>query len=220
MPKSEATPRAYLPAAGHDWLLRFYDPVSRLTGAGALHAALVAQAALAPGHAVLDVGAGTGTLAVRIAREHPGVDVTALDPDPKALAIARRKAERAGVAVRFERGYGDALPFADARFDRVLSSLMFHHLDGETKRGMLRDVRRVLRPGGGLHLADFARGHARPRGFLARLFHHAHALPSSDDATIESLLAESGFAEIALAGEHHTLFGRIARYRAIRPDAA
>ena len=123
--------------------------VERLLGVGALHGELIAEARLAPGQRVLDVGCGTGSLAVRIRRENPTVEVVGLDPDPKALAIARRKAERAGIAVRFEQGYGDALPFQDATFDRVTSSLMFHHLDLATRRGppplpeSLGTVRRV-----------------------------------------------------------------------------
>jgi ubiquinone/menaquinone biosynthesis C-methylase UbiE len=208
--------REFLPAAGTDWLLPFYDPFTRVLGFGAVRAALIAQAELAPGQQLLDVGCGTGTLAVQIRTAHPAVEVTALDPDPKALAIARRKAERSGVAVRFEQGYGDALPFADASFDRVLSSMMFHHLDRATKLGMLRDVHRVLRPGGSFHLADFGRAEGHARGLLARVFHHSHQLADSEDATIESLFAEAGFSEIVLAGEHHTLLGRVARHRGIR----
>lgn len=208
--------REFLPAAGTDWLLPFYDPFTRLLGFGAVHAALIAQAELASGQQLLDVGCGTGTLAVRIRGAHPGVEITALDPDPKALAIARRKAERAGVAVRFEQGYGDALPFADASFDRVFSSMMLHHLDRAVKLGMLRDVRRVLRPGGTFHLADFGRDHGHASGLLARILHHSHQLVDSEDATIESLFAEAGFAEVSLAGEHHTLLGRVARHRGVR----
>jgi len=129
-------------AARRDFLLPFYDPLGRLLGVGALHDELIAQARLEPGQRVLDVGCGTGSLAVRMRRANPQVEVIGLDPDPKALAIARRKAERAAVEVRFEQGYGDALPFADAAFDRVTSSLMLHHLDLATRRGMLRELLR------------------------------------------------------------------------------
>lgn len=208
--------RHFLPAAGADWLLPLYDPFTRLLGFGAVHAALIAQADAAAGMRVLDVGCGTGTLAVRLRAERRDVDVTALDPDPKALAIARRKAERVGVAVPFEEGYGDALPFPEASFDRVLSSMMFHHLDRATKLGMLRDVRRVLRPGGSFHLADFAREHDHARGLVARLFHRSHQLADSDDATVEALFAEAGFSEIACVGAHRTLLGRVARHRGVR----
>lgn len=220
MQHTESAHRAYLPAAGRDWLLPLYDPFTRWLGVGALHAALIEQAALAPGQSVLDVGCGTGTLAVRMRRAHPGVEVTALDPDPKALAIARRKAERAGVAVRFEQGYGDALPFPDASFDRVTSSMMFHHLDLTVKRGMLRETLRVLRPGGSFHLVDFGHhGHSHG-GLLARLFHSEAHLHDNEDANVATLISEAGYAQVERVGERRLLIGRVAFHSGTKPPEA
>jgi ubiquinone/menaquinone biosynthesis C-methylase UbiE len=209
--------RAFVPAAGHDWLLPLYDPFQRLLGGEALHDALLEQAALAPGHRVLDVGCGTGSLAVLVGRRHPEVDVAALDPDPKALAIARRKADRAGLAIRFEQGYGDALPWADASFDRALSSLMFHHLDLDAKRGMLREIVRVLRPGGSFYLVDFARSGDRENGLVARLLHRTEHLRDQDDARIAALLSEAGLRDVECIGARRLLFARVACHRGVRP---
>src|SRR5689334_10432998 len=111
--------RAYLPAAGRDACLWLYDPLVWLLGGSKIYRLMVDQAGLQPGQAVLDIGCGTGTLGVSIKRRHPAVDVTGLDPDPKALARAGAKAARAGVALRLERGFADALPFGDGTFDRV-----------------------------------------------------------------------------------------------------
>jgi len=210
--------RAYIPAAGTDFLLPFYDPLNRMLGVSRLHAQLISQAPhLEPGQRVLDVGCGTGSLAVRIRREHPAVEVVGLDPDPKALAIARRKAERAGVAVRFEEGFGDALPFDDAAFDRVTSSLMFHHLELATRRGMLREVLRVLRPGGSLHLVDFGSVGDRRDGLLARLLHSAEHLRENTDARIAAMIAEAGFEGVEPVSASRTFFGRVAFHRGRKP---
>src|SRR5437588_10708664 len=111
--------RRYLPAAGHDVFLPAYDPIMRLLRFTRDLDRLMAQAALQPSHRVLDVGCGTGTLAVLLKQRHPSIEVTAVDPDPKALARAARKAARARVAVGFECAFGDALPFSDGAFDRV-----------------------------------------------------------------------------------------------------
>src|SRR5215469_6148214 len=88
--------RAYLPAAGHDWALPFYDPFVKLLGADAARRTLLQQADLRPGNRVLDIGCGTGTFVELIKRVHPEVSVVGLDPDPKALARAKKKAARAG----------------------------------------------------------------------------------------------------------------------------
>jgi len=208
--------RAYIPAAGHDFLLAFYDPLNRLLGVAALHDELIAEAHFEPGHLVLDVGCGTGSLAVRIRVHHPQVEVIGLDPDAKALAIARSKANRAGVAVRFEQGYGDTLPFDDAAFDRVTSSMMLHHLDLPTRRGMLREVLRVLRPGGSLHLVDFGRSEERSGRFLPRLLHSAEDLRENSDSRVAVLLAEAGFEAVERVAARRTLLGRVAFHRACK----
>ncbi|MHC4066998.1 MAG: class I SAM-dependent methyltransferase, partial [Planctomycetota bacterium] len=144
--------RRFIPAAGHDWLLPLYDPLLRWIGREELlKRPLIDQAGIQPGHRILDVGCGTGSLTVLLKRLHPGADVHGLDPDPKALAIAGRKSEKAGMAVEFDRGFSDELPYPESSFDRVFSSFMFHHLTRDEKLATLRDIRRVLRPGGSLH---------------------------------------------------------------------
>ncbi len=206
--------RTYLPAAGRDAFLPFYDPLVKLLGFDRMRMLLLEQAALRPGDRVLDVGCGTGTLAVLIKRLYPSVDVVGLDPDPKALGRARRKAERAGVSVTFDRGFADALAYADATFDRVFSSMMFHHLPAEAKDGALREARRVLKPGGRLEFLDFA-GHDRgAHGILAHLFHAHGLLRDNADARILERMARAGFVEPRRVRDKSTLFGRLGYFQA------
>ncbi len=119
--------RTYIPAAGHGWFLPLYDPIVKLLGGDSARTALVEQAAVRSGHRILDIGCGTGSLVILIKRLHPDVVVVGLDPDPKALARGRRKAERAAVSIRFDQGFSDEPPYPEASFDRVFSSFMFHH---------------------------------------------------------------------------------------------
>jgi ubiquinone/menaquinone biosynthesis C-methylase UbiE len=207
------TERAFLPAAGKDIFLPFYDPITRLLGVDAAREALLAQAGLQSRHRVLDVGCGTGTLAVLIKRRHPAVDVIGLDPDPKALVRAREKAERAGVKVRFDRGYSDSLGYVDGSFDRVFSSMMFHHLPSESKAPTLREMRRVLRPGGRLALLDFTGPHSSLHGRLSRLMHSHRQLKENDEQRVLDLMG-AAFAQARLVGHRHMLFGRLAYYEA------
>src|SRR5215831_21059809 len=93
--------RTYIPAATYDLLLPLYDVLAKLVGSEAAHRQLVDQAGIEPGHHVLDIGCGTGNLTLLIKRLHPRAEVVGLDPDPKALARARRKAEARGFPLRF-----------------------------------------------------------------------------------------------------------------------
>ncbi len=211
------TQRSYIPAAGHDWLLPLYDPLQRwLIREGAMRA-LVDDAKIGPDQRILDIGCGTGNLSILAQRLYPQAEVVGIDPDPKALSIAKRKSEKSGVAVHFDRGFADELPYPPASFDRVFSSFMFHHLTRDEKLGTLRDVGRVLRPGGSLHLLDFGRPRSRYSSVLARLLHRGQHLRDNIEGRIPSLMSESGFAESAEVTHRSTVFGTISSYRAVQP---
>ena len=187
--------RDYLPAAGSDWALPLYDPITRLMGVESVRRKVLDQVTFPSGARVLDVGCGTGTLASIIKRLHPAVDVVGLDPDPKALARARKKAARAGLSITFDEGFSDHLPYADRSFDRVFSSLMFHHIPTDQKPNMLREVRRVLKPGGSCHLVDFSRADRRSghgHGLKHLLCISGHFKGNSDGAIL-SVFEQAGF---------------------------
>jgi ubiquinone/menaquinone biosynthesis C-methylase UbiE len=199
--------RTYIPAATYDWLLPLYDVFGKLIGAEAAHRQLVDQADIEPTHQVLDIGCGTGNLTLLIKRLHPRAEVVGLDPDPKALARARRKAEERGFAVLFDRGFSDELPYTEASFDRVFSAFMLHHLALDVKEKTLREARRVLRSGGAFYALDFAGTH----GIIAHLFRHAHL---GDQHRIPGLMQEAGFAQVTELAPRDTILGRISYWRA------
>jgi ubiquinone/menaquinone biosynthesis C-methylase UbiE len=200
---------------GRDWLLPLYDPFTRLLGVRALHQRLVDQADLRAGLRVLEIGCGTGNLTVLIKRQYPGTTVVGLDPDPRALARAGRKARRAGLPVELDRGFADQLPYPDGSVDRVLSALMLHHLAAAERLAALREAVRVLAPGGSLHLVDFAAPSHRSGHPLGRLAHrrHQHA-PAADD--IPALLPAAGFTDARETGHGSNPFGRYTYHRATR----
>lgn len=208
--------RAYLPPAGSDWALPLYDPITRLTGADAAKRMLLDQAALRPSHRVFDIGCGTGTLALLIKRLYPDVEVVGLDPDPKALTRARKKAARAGVAIQFDQGFSDALPYPEASFDRVFSSFMFHHLCEEDRVKTLRNVCKVLAPGGSLHLLDMERPEADARGWWAGMLRSNPHLKDNSPGRVVELMTEAGFGGAKHIAEGRILFGlvRCAYYQA------
>lgn len=209
------TGRRYLPAAGVGWLLPLYDPLTRLIGVGSAHADLVGQAELGSAQRVLEIGCGTGNLALLVKRMSPHLDVTGLDPDPRALARARRKARRAGLALQLDRGFADQLPYPDGHFDRVLSALMFHHLDADLRVASLREARRVLRPQGSLHLMDFG-GESHHGHGLARLARRSRRLQGNWDDQIPALLREAGFSQVTETGHLARPIGLLTCYHAVR----
>ncbi len=188
----KAVPRPYLPAAGSDRALPFYDPFVKLLGADKARAVLIDQAMLESGFLVLDVGCGTGTLANQLKSLFPAIEVNGLDPDPLALNRARKKASKNGARIQFDQGYADELPYPDSTYERVFSSFMFHHLPAEAKLKTLRETRRVLKPGGSLHLLDFSR-HPHSHGFLANALHRNKRLEDNSDSKIVSMMNEAGF---------------------------
>jgi ubiquinone/menaquinone biosynthesis C-methylase UbiE len=196
-PSAPGREHDYLPAMGRDRLLPLYDPFTRLVGVPRVHRRLALHAAVEPGHRVLEIGCGTGNLALRVQRMHPAADVVGLDPDPLALARARRKAERAGPGVRWDQGTGGELPYPDESLDRVLSAFMFHHLDETEKRRTLAEVRRVLRPGGQLHLVDFGGHHG---GVFGRWVHRSEVLRDNAGDGIPDRMREAGLTDVRVAG--------------------
>lgn len=213
--------RAFIPAAGRDWLLPLYDPLLRWLGRErAVKGALIEQAAISPGMRVLDLGCGTGTLAVALVTACPQARIHAADPDPQALAIGRRKARAAAAEVEFANANAQALPYPDAHFDRVLSSFVFHHLLPDEKRAALREVRRVLAPGGSFHLLDFGPPQKGRRSLLARWLHHGERMRENAEGRLPALMSEAGLRAARPVGRGETLFGSIAYYCAEGGDAA
>jgi SAM-dependent methyltransferase len=209
---------AFVPALGLDWLTKFYDPVIRLTlREKAAKRRLIEQARISAGMDVLDFGCGTGTLLLMLKRVHPEARVSGLDVDPKVLAIARDKLSRAGVEVVLKEGRASAPPFPEASFDRVLTSLVLHHLTTAEKRAALTGLRRLLRPGGELHVADFG----PPQNALMWIVSRGVGWLDGSDRTganlrgeLPALVRESGFRDVAERGGIMTPFGTLAFFAA------
>jgi ubiquinone/menaquinone biosynthesis C-methylase UbiE len=151
-----ARPADYLTAVRFDFLTPVFDVFVRgTTRERAFKQKLLDQAGLAADLDVLDVGSGSGTLAVWAKEREPAMRIRGLDGDPAIIEQARRKAARAGIDIPFDEGLSYELPYEDSSFDRVLSSLFFHHLVLRDKERTIAEIRRVLRPGGELHVADW-----------------------------------------------------------------
>ena len=207
------------------WAL-FYDLQANVITLGRvrrLRALTVHNAMLQPGENVLDVGCGTGGVAIPAKlRVGKNGGVSGIDPSPEMIGVARRKAERAGLEIDFRVGVIESLPFPDETFDAVTSSLMMHHLPKDVQLKGLAEIKRVLKPGGRLLIADMMRTYTsfRKRFFTLPTFHIIlHKYLRHLESGIEDMpkvLQETGFVEIKqLEGN----FLDIGFVRAIKPAA-
>lgn len=222
---SPANPQQYIPALRFAWLTPAYDIVVRTTTREAsVKTALIEQANIAAGQHVLDLGCGTGTLALWIKQRHPDAQVTGIDADPAVLKVAARKANRANVSIGLDPGFSFRLPYADASFDRVLSSLFFHHLTWTDKQRTARELARVLRPGGQLHVADWGRATGPVMRVAFVPVQLLDGLANTRDnvrGKLPALFDEAGFSGVTQTRTFSTVFGTLALYRAVKPvDAA
>lgn len=211
----------YIPALRYAWLTSFYDPVVAWTAREAtFKRRLVREAAIQAGHSVLDLGCGTATLTILIKQKHRDARVVGLDGDKRILAIARGKTEKAGLDISLDFGLAAELPYPDESFDRVLSSLLFHHLTRDQKRRALSEAMRVLRPGGEIHVADWgqARNPIERAAFLSvQLLDGFKTTTDNVKGRLQKMIVEAGFSEVTEHVRYHTAFGVIALYRAVKP---
>ncbi len=204
----------YIHALRFSWLTPVYDPVlRRMMPEVALKQRLIAQAEIATGQHVLDLGAGTGTLTVMIKQSCPGADVVGLDGDPQVLALARAKASAAGAAITFDQGLATTLPYADGAFDRVLSSLVLHHLTTDDKQAALGEAWRVLRPGGELHILDFGPPQNAPAWVISLVFRRLERTADNIAGRLPEMLRQAGFSAVSQTEQHMTILGTLALYR-------
>lgn len=212
--------RAFVPALSR--LGALYDPVVALTcKESVFRPRIIEQLALRPGLRVLDLGCGTGTLAVAIATAEPGVSVVAVDADETALKRARRKAEEAGVFIEWVRAFADETGLPPASFDRVVSTLFFHHLSPEDKWKTLEQARTLLRKRGELHILDWGRPSSvlHRVGFLGiQLFDGFENTQDHVAGNLSGLVRAAGFAEVESAGSLDTVWGTLEFLRAVRAD--
>ncbi len=210
-----ASEARYVPAAGRHMFTRLYDPVMALTMRERTFRARLLEQVLsdlpAAGGRIVDVGCGTGTFAIALTSAAPAAHVTGVDGDPHVLSLAVRKpgAER----VTWREGLATALPVPDDSADRVVMSLLLHHLVPAAKREALAEAVRVLRPGGRLHIADWG----RPHGPLMRVSFRltvqlADGLEGTRDhaaGRLPHLIADAGFADVARRDRLRTPWGTL-----------
>jgi ubiquinone/menaquinone biosynthesis C-methylase UbiE len=178
-------------AGRYDWLVWLLTHGQE----GAFRDRLLAFAGLAVGEHVLDVGCGTGSLAIAAKRQVGASGaVDGVDASPEMIARAQAKARKRRVAVSFQLAVAEALPFPDARFDVVLATLMLHHLPRPARQRCVAEMRRVLKPSGRVLVVDFAESRER-----SGILNHVHRHGRVDPLEVKAVLTSAGF-RVAASG--------------------
>lgn len=210
----------YIPALRFAALTRFYDPVVRLTTRERhVKQHLLSSADILPATTVLDIGCGTGTMTIWLKQRYPSAEVIGLDADPAILDIARTKAQRAGVDVQFLEANATDIPLPDDAVYSVVSSLFFHHLDTDQKRAVLREILRVLAPGGELHISDWGRpANALMRGlfYIVQLLDGFTTTRDSVEGRLPQLVEETGVRLFREITHFNTVLGTLRQFRATK----
>ncbi len=209
-------PRDFNPALGRPELTSQYDQViAIMTRERRWRSRLLTALAPAAGETIIDLGAGTGSMAVLIKEVAPACRVIGVDPDPEVLAIARAKIEAAGQQVELVQAAGETQGLRSGVADKVISSLVLHQCSQTAKEGLLANAFRLLKPDGRLLIADYG---LQRTPLMSMLFRQVRALDgyentrANKDGEIPELMAAAGFHDVAELSVTPTPTGSISLY--------
>ncbi len=214
----------YIPALKYDWLTKIYDPVLQLTmPERKFKMALIQQMNIQAEDRILDFGCGSLTLSIMAASANPYSEIFGVDVDEKILSIANQKLEKMKLNNISARLYnGTTLPYPDKHFDKVMSSLVFHHLNERQKYAAIAEINRVLKPLGELYIADFG----KPDNAFQRMGFYGVQLLDGFETTNDSLkdilqkaISQQSFTQVMETGKFRTLVGTVRLLKAVKTYA-
>lgn len=210
--------RKFTPALGFAFLTPLYDvSVAAATRENTWRRRLIRLLDPRPGDRILDVGCGTGSLAIRLYRREPGISVVGLDPDPEVLQRARFKSH--DMPITWIDGFLDETTAPQiGTVDKVTSSLVLHQTPMDEKKRILATMFELLEPGGLLVIADFG----LQRNVLMRaLFRCTVQLLDGVEDTrpnaegrLPGLMTDAGFEDVEERDVVNTVIGSISLYTA------
>lgn len=211
----------YIPALRFKPLTRLYDFfLSATFPERKMKQALINQLQLQGTETVLDFGCGTATLAIMIKEQFPSVSIIGVDVDAEIIGIAENKIRSKGLGIALNKFDGESLAFlADQQFDKVVSSLVFHHIPTSTKRNILSQLYRIIKPGGALHIADFGKPgtlYTKVAFGLLRRFDGVENTSVNAEGLLPQYIENGGFQEAAILQSFNTVFGTVDLIRARR----
>ena len=210
----------YIPALKYHWLTNVYDwLISTFMPEKKFKSAVIENANIQNDFAVLDFGVGTATLSIMAFLDNPSANYKGIDIDEKILKIARQKLNTNNIPIELIRYNGGKIPIIDNCYDRVLSSLVIHHLTTEQKVEALREFLRILKPNGEVHIADWGKSR---NIFMRMLFHIVQLLDGykttkdNVQGKLPDIIRQAGFKTIEITHHFNTILGTVEVFK-IKP---
>lgn len=210
----------YIPALKYNWLTKIYNPLVAFTMPETkFKSELIKQANILANHKILDFGVGTATLSLLLSKLQPNCYIEGVDVDAKILEIAKEKISEQNANIVLTQYDGIKLPYPDDYFDRVVTSLVFHHLDNEQKENSLNEIYRVLKPKGELHIADWG----LPNNAIMRLLFYLVQILDGFKTTTDNVkgllpnyMKNGEFKNVETLKSFNTIFGTLWLYKGIK----
>jgi SAM-dependent methyltransferase len=207
----------YIPALSFRWLTPLYDPLLKwVMHEETFKQRLIQEAKIQPNMRVLDLGCGTGTLTIMLKQSVPEAAVLGLDGDNDVLAIARSKANQAGVDIQWDQGLAYDLPYPSDSFDRVVSSLVIHHLVSADKVRTFREISRILHSGGEFHMVDFGPPHNLYERVLSIFDRWLEEAEDNALGRLPGMMQSAGLQQVEETFHLTTVFGSLSMLRAVK----
>jgi ubiquinone/menaquinone biosynthesis C-methylase UbiE len=212
------THRAYIPAFSNEGITFGCNPLGKwFMRETAINSRLVEQGRIENGQRVLDLGCGTARLAILIKKAKPGADVIGIDGNPRIIEVAETQTRKQGVNIPLFDAMVFDLPCRDNYFDRVFASMLFHHLATKDKILAAKEMYRILKPGGELHVADFGMPQNSLMAFISRIMRHFEEVDDNIQGLLPHVVYAADFEHIETTTDFMTIFGTISLLRANKP---
>lgn len=207
----------YIPALKFGFLTPFFDSfLGRIMPEAKFKETLINEARLNGHEQILDFGCGTGTLVIMLKKKYPDAAITGVDIDPNILKIAGDKTTKLKLDIRLDTYEGRSLPYPDNYFDKVMSSLVFHHLTSDQKVNVLKEIYRILKPGGTLHIGDMGVQHGIMMHLVASILRKLEPIDDNIKGLIPEFMNQAGFKSVREAYHLNTSIGTLAIYSGVK----